>query len=192
MIKNKFLTVLFAFVPGASQMYQNYMKRGLSLISVFMAGIFAACIFPLFGLVLPVIYMYNFFDALNLSQAIRDGAAPGDDYMMHLGMLEDSGLKKLLKNNSLVGWGLVALGVVGLYHSVLLPHIRSLYWYLIPEYGEPGPVLELVMGLVNDLPGLVLCIALIVLGVHLVRGPRAARRARPREMPPVPGEEDEI
>ena len=187
MIKNKFLTVLFAFVPGASQMYQNYMKRGLSLISVFMAGIFAACIFPLFGLVLPVIYMYNFFDALNLSQAIRDGAAPADDYMMHLGMLEDSGLKKLLKNNSLVGWGLVALGVVGLYHSVLLPHIRSLYWY-----DTSSRLMTFLIHAINDLPTLALCIALIVLGVHLVRGPRAARRARPREMPPVPGEEDEI
>ena len=192
MLKNKILTVLFAFLPGASQMYQNYMKRGLSLIAVFMAGIFGACIFPLLGLVLPVVYMYNFFDALNLRQALRDGAAPEDDYMLHLGMLEDSGLKKLLRNNSLVGWGLVALGLLGLYRSFLQPQMERLYWNLVSAAGEPGPVLEFVMGLVNDLPGLVLCIALIVLGVHLVRGPRAARSAKPREMPPVPGEEDDI
>ena len=33
MKKNGILTFLFAFVPGAGQMYQGYMKRGLSLIT---------------------------------------------------------------------------------------------------------------------------------------------------------------
>ena len=32
MLKNGFLTFCCAFVPGAGQMYQGYMKRGLSLI----------------------------------------------------------------------------------------------------------------------------------------------------------------
>ena len=30
MMKNGILTFLFAFCPGAGQMYQGYMKRGLS------------------------------------------------------------------------------------------------------------------------------------------------------------------
>ena len=32
MLKNGFLTFCCAFIPGAGQMYQGYMKRGLSLI----------------------------------------------------------------------------------------------------------------------------------------------------------------
>ena len=32
MKKNGILTLLFAFIPGAGQMYQGYMKRGLSLM----------------------------------------------------------------------------------------------------------------------------------------------------------------
>ena len=32
MKKNGILTLLFAFIPGAGQMYQGYMKRGLSLV----------------------------------------------------------------------------------------------------------------------------------------------------------------
>ena len=32
MLKNGLLTLLFAFIPGAGQMYQGYMKRGLSLM----------------------------------------------------------------------------------------------------------------------------------------------------------------
>ena len=31
MKKNGILTLLFACIPGAGQMYQGYMKRGLSL-----------------------------------------------------------------------------------------------------------------------------------------------------------------
>ena len=30
MMKNGILTFIFAFCPGAGQMYQGYMKRGLS------------------------------------------------------------------------------------------------------------------------------------------------------------------
>ena len=35
MMKNGILTFFFAFCPGAGQMYQGYMKRGLSLITMF-------------------------------------------------------------------------------------------------------------------------------------------------------------
>ena len=41
MKKNGILTFLFAFVPGAGQMYQGYMKRGLSLITMFCLCIMA-------------------------------------------------------------------------------------------------------------------------------------------------------
>ena len=39
MKKNGILTLLFAFIPGAGQMYQGYMKRGLSLITMFCLSI---------------------------------------------------------------------------------------------------------------------------------------------------------
>ena len=32
MKKSMFLTFCFSFIPGAGQMYQGYMKRGLSLM----------------------------------------------------------------------------------------------------------------------------------------------------------------
>ena len=42
MKKNGILTLLFACIPGAGQMYQGYMKRGLSLITMF-------CLFIIVG-----------------------------------------------------------------------------------------------------------------------------------------------
>ena len=42
MKKNGILTLLFAFIPGAGQMYQGYMKRGLSLM--LMAAAISICL----------------------------------------------------------------------------------------------------------------------------------------------------
>ena len=39
--KNKFLTFLFALLPGAAEMYMGFMKMGLTLLSLFF-GIVAA------------------------------------------------------------------------------------------------------------------------------------------------------
>ena len=39
MKKNGILTLLFALIPGAGEMYQGYMKRGLSIITMFCLSI---------------------------------------------------------------------------------------------------------------------------------------------------------
>lgn len=183
-MKNKFWTVLFALCPGASQMYQGYMKRGLSLITLFMLNIFAACLFPLLAVFLAVIYMYNFFDALNLHSSLRDRTAAPDDYLIHLDLLNDSELRRFVQNRSLVGWGLVAVGVLGLYEAFVHNFIQNLYW----EHSG-NAVLQILYELSSKLPALVVCVALVILGMRLVRGPKKPHSNR--QMPPVPGDEDE-
>ena len=42
MKKNAFLTFIFACIPGAGQMYYGYMKRGLSMITIFCLIIMAS------------------------------------------------------------------------------------------------------------------------------------------------------
>ena len=85
MMKNGILTFIFAFCPGAGQMYQGYMKRGLSLITMF-------CLFIVIGVstleVLTVgcviVWMYSFFDTFNLRAQIGAGTAPEDHYLVEL------------------------------------------------------------------------------------------------------------
>ena len=85
MMKNGILTFIFAFCPGAGQMYQGYMKRGLSLITMF-------CLFIVIGVstleVLTIgcviVWMYSFFDTFNLRAQIGAGTAPEDDYLVHI------------------------------------------------------------------------------------------------------------
>lgn len=76
MKKNGILTLLFAFIPGAGQMYQGYMKRGLSLVLMAVAIGMAAVLIPPVAFALLVVFMYSFFDTFNLRAQISMGTAP--------------------------------------------------------------------------------------------------------------------
>ena len=77
MLKNGFLTFCCAFIPGAGQMYQGYMKRGLSLIlTACCIGMVSSLLNPVL-LLLVVVWMYSFFDTFNLRAQII--AAPATD-----------------------------------------------------------------------------------------------------------------
>lgn len=169
-MKNGILTFFFAFIPGAGQMYQGYMKRGLSLVSIFCVGILAACIItPLIAL-LPIIWMYSFFDTFNLRSQMGAGMAPEDDYLIHVE--SDVQLGKLLsKSHTLVGWVLVVLGVYVLYDSFLMGTLRSLYWR-----NQENVLFRTLYNFCGNLPTLAMCIALIGVGFWLVRGPKAAKK----------------
>ena len=75
MKKNGILTLLFAFIPGAGQMYQGYMKRGLSLVLMAAAICMASALIPRIVVVLLVVFMYSFFDTFNLRAQISMGNA---------------------------------------------------------------------------------------------------------------------
>ena len=81
MKKNGILTLLFALIPGAGEMYQGYMKRGLTLITMFCLSTFlgAWTQIAIFYIGAPIIYMYSFFDTFNLRAQIGLDAAPADD-----------------------------------------------------------------------------------------------------------------
>ena len=67
MEKNKLLIFLFALIPGVSHMYLGMLKKGIFLMSLFLAPI--ALIFltrggmEIVSCILPVVWCYSFFDA---------------------------------------------------------------------------------------------------------------------------------
>ena len=85
-MKNGILTFICAFCPGAGQMYQGYMKRGLSLITMFCLFIILGSTTGLDALVVGciVVYMYSFFDTFNLRAQLGADNAPADDYLVHV------------------------------------------------------------------------------------------------------------
>ena len=170
MRKNGFWTFCFAFIPGAGQMYQGYMKRGLSLVSVCAAAIGVGSLFyPLVGFAFGVgcsVWMYSFFDTFNLRSQLLAGDAPADDYLFHLG--QDASFTRFFKaRHKLFGWALVAVGLYTLYDQLVMDLLARLYWRLENQW-----VVQVLYNILDKVPTVLICLALIALGVWLVRGPQ--------------------
>ena len=169
MQKNGILTFLFAFIPGAGQMYQGYMKRGLSLIMMCCAiGMVAALISPA-AFFLIVVWMYSFFDTFNLRAQIATGTAPADDYLVHFDPKDKRLVQMMLDSHKLVGWTLIAFGVLIAYENILMNALNDLMW----RWGKDNPFFRAFYLVMDQLPQVVVCVALIICGIWLVKGPKA-------------------
>ena len=175
--KNRFWTLIFAFVPGAGQMYQGYMKRGLVHITLFCVSLGLGILTGgILAILMPIIWMYSFFDTFTLRSQLMEGCAPADDYPIRL---EDTlHLERFVQSShKLLGWALVFAGLYSLYFVA----IRPLGWY----FNDMG--LYWLSDLIWDVPSLVMAFILIVVGVRLVRGKKPA--PAPQDYPDYTAEE---
>lgn len=178
MKKNGILTFLFAFVPGAGQMYQGYMKRGLSLITLFFLCIMAGMLL-LEQLVLTalIVWMYSVFDTFNLRAQFIAGTAPADDYLVHFNT-KDARLTLFFRDShKLVGWALIALGAMVAYQNIIMRVLGDVMW----RWGQNNPFFRAVYLMLDELPEVVVCVALIVCGLWLVRGPKGKKAEEPED-----------
>mgnify|MGYP001084577774 CR=1 FL=1 len=183
MLKNGLLTLLFAFIPGAGQMYQGYMKRGLSLMLMCCAICVLAVLFAPIALFLMLVFMYSFFDTLNLRAQIALGNAPADDYLVHLDPKDKRLARLLLDSHKLVGWALIAFGALVGYQNILMNTLGDLLW----RWGKESPIFRALYLVMDQLPEVLVCVVLIVCGIWLVKGPRTAKKSAPKT---EPAEED--
>lgn len=172
MLKNGLLTLLFAFIPGAGQMYQGYMKRGLSLMLMCCVIGVLAMLFSPIALFLMLVFMYSFFDTLNLRAQIALGNAPADDYLVHLDPKDKRLARLLLDSHKLVGWALIAFGALIAYQSLIMNILGDLVY----RWGHSSPVFRALYLVMASLPDVVVCVVLIVCGVWLVKGPHPAKK----------------
>ena len=172
MQKNGSLTFLFAFIPGAGQMYQGYMKRGLSLILMCCVIFMVATLFSPVMFLILVIWMYSFFDTFNLRAQIATGTAPEDDYLVHFDPKDKRLAQMMLDSHKLVGWTLIAFGVLIAYENILMNALNDLMW----RWGQNNPFFRAFYLVMDQLPQVVVCVALIICGIWLVKGPKAGRK----------------
>lgn len=175
MLKNGFLTFCCAFIPGAGQMYQGYMKRGLSLIlTACLIGMVSSLLNPVL-LLLVVVWMYSFFDTFNLRAQIGAGTAPQDDYLVHINWHDQRMEQFMLGSHKLLGWGLIALGALVAYQNILMNTLGDIVW----RWGQSSPFFRALYLMMDQLPEVVVCVALIICGAWLVRGPKG-RKQKPQ------------
>ena len=164
--RNGFLLFISSCLSGCGQMYQGYMKRGLSLLLAFCLILFASTYFFLgaLALFLPVIWLYAFFDSYALRSQLAAGTAPEDAFLFGLSDMDSKRLGELLrKRHSLIDWALVVVGVYMLY-DILLSQLGGLFFGWFGEW---------LYGLLRyGLPRLVITVLVILLGLWFIRGPK--------------------
>ena len=161
--KNPILLFITACIPGCGQMYQGYMKRGVSLCAMFCVVILLTTFLYVgqLALLLPVVWLYAFFDTYNLRNRSEEQAAQNPDaYLFGLSSFDREQLSRLLnKRHSIIGWVLVALGGYGLLCIVGAPLFQWVY--------EAFDI-----DLDYNLPRLIVLLLVILLGIWFIRGPR--------------------
>lgn len=171
--KNGFWLFVTSCLSGCGQMYQGYMKRGLSLLLAFfvLIGLSGFLHLSYLTVLLPVMWVYAFFDSYNLRSQLETGTAQPDAYLFGLSDMDSQQMNALLrKRHSVVGWVLVALGGYMLWDTAIeqLRFLQGTWMYSFLRW---------------DLPRLAMTVGIIALGLWFIRGPRA--KAVPEDDIPV-------
>lgn len=161
--QNKALTVLFSLVPGAGHMFMGFMKRGVSLMSLFFLIIFLSSwlgIGPLLY-VLPVLWFYSFFDSINMAWADdREFSELEDRYLFHAESFVRIGERFSGRGSLYGGILLVAFGIYLIFNRLsplFLPRLQ-------PE------IASLIFDINSIFPQLLLGVIIIWIGVRLIVG----------------------
>lgn len=168
--RNNFLNFLCAFIPGASEMYMGFMKKGLSMLALFAAavaipaGMYAGDIF----FIIPVVvYIYSFFHARYFAKATDEDFEKIEDNMI---WEEFTGVKKIdLSGTALRKWVAVVLivfGAASIWGMLLYVFMEFELWNRIMTSDEFYALCRFV----NRVPQLIIAILAIVIGAKLIKG----------------------
>ena len=162
MKKSSFLTFCFALIPGAGQMYLGLMKKGVSIMALFFGTIATIGFlhFDLLTLLLPVIWFYSFFDTFNMRALSEEQMRYADKFILGAdGILEKDWSSIFSKRHGLFGGILILIGAYLLYDNFIASFIEN---YISN--------IDWLDNTVNHFPTLVIAVAIIALGVHLIKG----------------------
>ena len=81
----------------------------------------------------------------------------------------------MLDSHKLLGWGLIALGALVAYQNILMNTLGDIVW----RWGQSRPFFRALYLMMDQLPEVVVCVALIICGAWLVRGPKG-RKQKPQ------------
>lgn len=160
--KNKFLTFLFALLPGAAEMYMGFMKMGLTLLTLFLGIIAIAGWKGMEFLVFAalIVWVFSFFHAINLTSLPDEKFAQvEDDYLIHLNSL---GVKTSnRKTRKVVAAVLIFAGTILSYNAVC-----GIIYCIFPKNW-----LSYLLQIINTQIIQIICgIAVIVVGISMIRG----------------------
>ena len=170
MRKNKFFTFVLACLPGAGQMYQGLLKRGISLMLLFwgIVAVSATLYLPFISFALPVVWFYAFFDAMNRSNMTVDELRMVPDRPILVDSAGDAS-QIFQRRHIAIGATAIVLGLLMIYNMLSRYLADFLRQYNIYIYG-----------LLDAIPVVVVSVVIICFGVRLIKGTPAPKNvARP-------------
>ena len=161
--KSGFLTFCFSLIPGAGEMYMGFMKQGLSIMAVFWGLIFIASYLSIGPVlfVLPILWCYSFFNVHNLrGMSDEEFYAVEDDYVFRMDRVFKTD-KWNKKQNDILAGILIFVGV-----AVLWNNLTDCLYGFVPSW--------IYWEVIGVIPQIIIAVILIVAGVMLIRGKKAA------------------
>lgn len=151
-------------------MYLGMMKKGLLLMGLFSVVSFTmvAAYLEFLGFLLPVIWFYSFFDTLNSRLLSPEQLKEIDDnttrFLSDLAPNLSAQWEQFgLKFHRYFGIGLILFGFYLIFRNIFHPMLRFLFDRLGIEYWVLNQI-------IRSIPSMVVSIAIIALGIHLVKG----------------------
>ncbi len=162
--KNKFFTFIFSLLPGAGEMYMGFMKMGISLMSCFFLALMLADsgMFDFMVLIAAIVWFYSFFHVHNLAGLPDEMFLEVKDaYLLPFAGKEDEKMMITGKYRKVTAVILIVIGVSGL---------LKLFYYITAAYFP-----EIIRVILKDIIFYyfargVFSIAVIVLGIYMIRG----------------------
>lgn len=159
--KSKTLATVLSIFPGAGHMYLGLQKRGLQLMAAFLLAVYIIDILrlSLFLFLIPIIWFYSFFDAL------QKVAMHSEEELEDIPVIS-----YFVNHQKWLGIGLLALGLYYMFVNVMIPVLTPIlkefigidieYWYY------------------NFFQVSVICILLIGGGLKLLFGSKSRKESR--------------
>ncbi len=162
--KNPFFRFCFSLIPGAGEMYMGFLKTGVSLMLLFIAifVLAAGLRIGVLSMLNLVVWFYSFFHVHSLADMPDEEFYTIEDQFLFIDRLPNDNMKFFKHNGRLAAFVLIFMGIVLTWQNML---------YLLREY-LPDDIYGYIYEFSYSLPRIIAGIAIIALGVRMIRGPK--------------------
>lgn len=162
--RGKFKTLICSLIPGAAEMYMGFMKKGISLMAIFILCFVVPSILrvsDVFILFAVLVWFYSFFHARNLAACSEEEFQTLTDEYVWASFIEKKKIE--ITNPTLRKWGAIGLIVYGV----------TQFWHIISRwlyYFIPDSMWETASLFVDEVPQILVSVVFIVVGLKLIAG----------------------
>lgn len=168
--KSKFLLFCSSCIPGCGEMYLGFMKRGISLLTLFTLGtiITGYSNSGIFAFIPIVLWAYSFFEANNLGGMTDEEFYKAEDkYLFGLDEIEMDSVKNTLlgKYHKVFAFVLILLGL-----NLLWNVICDVLYDIFDIIGVSEVVSHITYEVGDSITRVIIAAVIIWLGVKLIKG----------------------